>query len=109
VNLLNRVGGLLLALLVLILVVAGYRSATGREIVAPLRQSGSRIVQWVRSNVPTVSGVAGNGWAALAVGFGLFALAMIFIPGVRGGRFMVATAVICTILAYLAYRPSLVP
>ena len=55
-KLLNRVGGLLLALLVVILVVAGYRSATGREILGPLQESGTRMVRWVRNNVPTVEG-----------------------------------------------------
>src|SRR6266516_748192 len=108
VKLLSRAGGLFLAAVLAIMVIAGYRSSTGRSILDPIGTSLSRTWAWIRNNFPTLPGVAGNPWGGVAVGLAAFAAAMIFIPGTRGGKAMVATAVVCTMIGFLAYQPSLI-
>lgn len=108
-KLLNRIGGAALVIIAAILVITGIRSQTGQSILDPLGTSAKRSWAWIRVNFPSLPGVAGNRAAALVVALALFSLAVIFIPGARGGKGMVAAAVAVTVIGFLAYQPSLIP
>lgn len=106
----NRIGGIAVLIIVLILILAGIRSSTGNSVLGPLGDTATAAWRSFRNTLPglTPRRVAGNAGAAAFVGLALFAAAMIFIPAVRGGRNMVITAVVVTALGFILYQPSLV-
>jgi hypothetical protein len=110
VKLANRIGGIAVLIIVLILVLAGIRSSTGNSVLGPLGDTFTAAWRSFRNALPglTPRRVAGNAGAAAFVGLAIFALAMIFIPAVRGGRNMVILGVVATALGFILYQPTLV-
>jgi hypothetical protein len=110
VKLANRIGGIAVLIIVVILVLAGIRSSTGNSVLGPLGDTFTAAWRSFRNAVPglTPRRVAGNAGAAAFVGLALFAAAMIFIPAVRSGRNMVAMAVVAGALGLILYQPSIV-
>lgn len=109
-NVLNKVGGAVLAAALLVAFALGSNTPAGREIWASfgtaLRAIGDAAQDLgVQLNSTPV---AGNAWAALGVTSVAFILTLILIPGLRAGRGFAVLAVVYTAIGFLLYQPSII-
>jgi hypothetical protein len=109
VNALNRLGGALFAAALVVAVIIGFQTPTGRAIWDGIWQAGSTVIQFAGDQLgrfgPTP--VAGNLWAAIGVSAILFLITIALVPGLRVGRGFVVLAVLFTALAFVLYQPSI--
>lgn len=105
----ERIGGIAVLIIVLILILAGIRSTTGDGTLGPLGDMYAAAFRSFRNAVPglTPRRVPGNAGASAFIGLALFAMGLIFVPAVRGGRNMVILGVVATAFGFVLYQPSL--
>jgi hypothetical protein len=110
VKLLRNIGGAFLAVILAIMVIGGFQSATGKSIVNPLETAGKNTWHAIRGLLPTslTHNTAGHAGAAALIALALFAALVIFVPALRAGRGLVALAVAAAVVGVLLYQPSLI-
>lgn len=106
---LNRLGGALFAAALIVAVVIGFQTPTGRAIWDGIWQAGATVIRFARDQLGTFgpTPVAGNLWAAIGVSAILFLITIALFPGLRAGRGFVVLAVLFTALAFVLYQPSI--
>lgn len=104
-NALNKLGGALLALILVIVVLAGAATAQGRAVLVPLWQATQAVFGWARTSIPTTP-AAGEVWPALGVGALVVLALIIFFEWFRFGRGLAVGFVIGGLVALLVYNPT---
>lgn len=109
-NLLNKVGGALLAAVLVIALIAGLRTGTGREAGDGVLQAAGAVLSGVGGFYGGVAGALdadGRPGKALLLGLLLFVLLVLLVPAARAGRGMTAAGVGSLLVALLLFQPSL--
>ena len=109
-NALNKLGGALLAAILVIAVISGLQTGTGREAGSAVLDAGRAVVGWGGDQVSRIGGnvdTAGNLGRALVIGLIIFTALILLIPGARAGRGLVLSAVGCLVVALFLFQPSL--
>jgi hypothetical protein len=109
VKTLNRLGGLLFAAALVVAVVIGFQTPTGRAIWDGLWQATATVVRFGRQQVGRIgtTPVAGNLWAAIGIAAVAFLITLALVPPLRAGRGFAFLAVAFTVLAFVLYQPSI--
>ena len=109
-NALNKLGGALLAAILVIAVISGLQTGAGREAGTAVLDAGRAVVGWAGDQIARIGGnvdTAGNLGRALVIGLIIFTALVLLIPGARAGRGLVLSAVGCLIIALFLFQPSL--
>lgn len=106
---LNKVGGAVIAVALVIFIAIGTASDRGRAIWEGFWSG----LQGIGRAISSVGGplsrtaIAGNAWAAIGVSAVAFLLTLVLVPGLRIGRGFAALAVVFTGLAFVLYQPTI--
>ena len=109
-NALNKIGGFLLAAILLIAVISGLQTGTGREAGSSILDAGRSILSWAGDQISRVGGnveTAGNLGRALVIGLILFTALVLLVPKARAGRGFAMSAFAALVVAMLLFQPSL--
>ena len=109
-NALNKIGGLLLAAILLIAVISGLQSGTGREAGSSVVDAGRSVLRWAGDQISRLGvnvDTAGNLGKALVIGLIIFVLLILLVPGTRGGRGLAVASFGCLLIALLLFQPSI--
>ncbi len=109
-NALNKIGGALLAAILLIAVISGLQTGTGREAGTAVLDAARSVIGWAGDQIARLGGnvdTAGNLGRALVIGLIIFTALVLLIPAARAGRGMVLSAVGCLLIALFLFQPSL--
>ena len=106
---LSRLGGVLFAAVLVVAVIIGFQTPTGRRIWDGLWQATSTVVQFAGQQLGRLgpTPVAGNLWAAIGIAAVGFLITLALVPPLRAGRGFAALAVAFTVLAFVLYQPSI--
>jgi hypothetical protein len=110
VNALNKIGGFLLAAILVIAVISGLQTGTGREAGTSILDAGRSILQWAGDQISRVGGnvdTAGNLGRAMVIGLIMFTVLVLLVPKARAGRGFAMSAFASLIVALLLFQPSL--
>jgi hypothetical protein len=110
VNALNKIGGFLLAAILLIAVISGLQSGTGREAGTSVLDAGRSVLAWAGDQISRVGGnvdTAGNLGRAMVIGLIIFTALIILVPATRAGRGFGIAAFGCVLIALLLFQPSI--
>jgi hypothetical protein len=110
VNALNKLGGALLAAILVIAVISGLQTGAGQEAGSAVLDAARAVVGWAGDQIARIGGnvdTAGNLGRALVIGLIIFTGLVLLIPGARAGRGLVLSAVGCLIIALFLFQPSL--
>jgi hypothetical protein len=91
-------------------VLAGVRSSDGQHIVDPLGQSARATGHSIGGSLSAASlaALAGNGWAALAIGAALALAALLFVPATSSTVGRVVAVALATGVAVAVYHPQII-
>ncbi len=109
-NALNKLGGALLAAILVIAVISGLQTGTGREAGTAVLDAGRSVVGWAGDQISRLGGnvdTAGNLGRALIIGLIIFTALVLLIPAAREGRGLVINALGALIIALFLFQPSL--
>ena len=109
-NALNKIGGALLAAILVIAVISGLQTGTGRTAGTSVLNAGRSVVGWAGDQISRIGGnvdTAGNLGKALVIGLILFVALMLLVPATRNGRGFAVSALICLVVALLLFQPSI--
>ena len=109
-NALNKIGGALLAAILLIAVISGLQTGTGREAGTAVLDAGRSVIGWAGDQISRLGGnvdTAGNLGRAMVIGLIIFTALVLLIPAARAGRGMILSAVGCLLIALFLFQPSL--
>ena len=109
-NALNKIGGFLLAAILLIAVISGLQTGTGREAGSSVLDAGRSVVSWAGDQISRVGGnvdTAGNLGRALVIGLVIFTALVLLVPKARAGRGFAVSAFASLLIALLLFQPSL--
>ena len=109
-NALNKIGGFLLAGILLIAVITGLQSGTGREAGSSVLDAGRAVAAWAGDQISRVGGnvdTAGNLGRALVIGLIIFTALILLVPATRNGRGFGAAAFGSLLIALLLFQPSI--
>lgn len=109
-NALNKLGGALLAAILLIAVISGLQTGTGREAGSSILDAGRAVLAWTGDQISKIGGnvdTTGNLGKALVIGLIIFVGLMLLFPGVRNGRGFTTAAFLCLLIALLLFQPSI--
>lgn len=109
-NALNKIGGFLLAAILLIAVISGLQTGTGREAGSSVLDAGRSVVSWAGDQISQVGGnvdTAGNLGRALVIGLVIFTALVLLVPKARAGRGFAVSAFASLLIALLLFQPSL--
>ena len=109
-NALNKIGGFLLAAILLIAVISGLQTGTGREAGTSVLDAGRSVLAWGGDQVSRVGGnvdTAGNLGRALVIGLIIFTALILLVPATRNGRGFGIAAFGCLLIALLLFQPSI--
>lgn len=109
-NTLQKVGGLLLAGILLIALIAGLSTGTGREAGGSVLDGGRAVLSASGGWIAEIGGnvnLAGDLAAALIVGLISFTAAVLLIPKARAGNGFLIAAFASLLLALLLFQPSI--
>lgn len=109
-NALNKIGGFLLAAILLIAVISGLQTGTGREAGSSVLDAGRSVLSWAGDQISRVGGnvdTAGNLGRALVIGLIIFTLLVLLVPKARAGRGFAFSAFAALLIALLLFQPSL--
>lgn len=109
-NALNKLGGALLAAILIIAVISGLQTGTGREAGTAVLDAGRSVVSWGGDQLSRVGGnvnTAGNLGRALVIGLIIFTALVLLVPKARAGRGFVLSALGALIISLFLFQPSL--
>ena len=109
-NALNKIGGFLLAAILLIAVISGLQTGTGREAGSSVLDAGRSILSWAGDQISRVGvnvDTAGNLGRALVIGLIIFTALVLLVPKARAGRGFAMSAFASLLIALLLFQPSL--
>jgi hypothetical protein len=110
VNALNKIGGALLAAILLIAVISGLQTGTGKTAGTSVLNAGKSVLAWIGDQISRLGGnvnTAGNLGKALVIGLILFVALMLLVPATRNGRGFAVSAFVCLLIALLLFQPSI--
>jgi hypothetical protein len=110
VNALNKIGGFLLAAILLIAVISGLQTGTGREAGSSVLDAGRSVVAWAGDQISRLGGnvdTAGNLGRALIIGLIIFTALILLVPSTRNGRGFSIAAFGCILISLLLFQPSI--
>jgi len=110
VNALNKLGGALLAAILLIAVLTGLQTGTGRQAWNGVWNATKTVIRWAGDQIAKLGvnvNTAGNLGKALVIGLIVFAALVLLIPAARAGRGLAASAFASLLVALLLFQPSL--
>lgn len=108
-NVLNRVGGALLAGIFIIAVVTGLQTGTGRTAFSSVWSAARSVLAWAGdqlSRLGTVSGASANPTKSVLYAALLFILIMFLFPPARAGRGLIVTSALSIFVAVLLFSPN---
>lgn len=109
-NALNKIGGFLLAAVLVIAVIAGLSTGTGQEAGRSVLDATGSVLAACGSWIASVGGnadAAGNLGMALVVGLIMFTALMLLVPKARAGRGFAFSAFASLVVVLLLFQPSL--
>ncbi len=106
----SRVGGILLLAVLLVLAAVGFATATGTNVAGNFGGAFSSAWAALKTVTPNLrpDRAAGNALLAAFIGLVLFAAGIIFVAPTRGGRGLLALAVLSVVAGLVLYQPSLI-
>jgi hypothetical protein len=110
VNALNKLGGALLAAILLIAVISGLQTGTGRQAGTSVVNAGRSVLSWAGDQISRLGGnvnTAGNLGRALVIGLIIFVVLMLLFPATRNGRGFAVSAFVSLLIALLLFQPSI--
>ena len=109
-NALNKIGGALLAAILLIAVISGLQSGTGRSAGTSVLNAAKTVLAWAGDQISRVGvnvDTAGNLGKAVVIGLIIFVALMLLVPATRNGRGFAVSAFLCLLIALLLFQPSI--
>lgn len=109
-NALNKIGGFLLAAILVIAVISGLQTGTGREAGSSVLDAGRSVAAWTGDQISRLGGnvdTAGNLGRAAVIGLIIFTVLILLVPGTRSGRGFGIAAFGCVLIALLLFQPSI--
>ena len=109
-NALNKIGGALLAAILLIAVISGLQTGTGRSAGTSVLNAAKSVLAWAGDQISRVGvnvNTAGNLGKALVIGLIIFVALMLLVPATRNGRGFAVSAFVCLVIALLLFQPSI--
>jgi hypothetical protein len=110
VNALNKIGGALIAAILLIAVISGLQTGTGRQAGTALLDAGKSVLAWIGDQISRIGGnvdTAGNLGRALVIGLIIFVVLMLLVPATRSGRGFAVAVTSSLVIALLLFQPSI--
>jgi hypothetical protein len=110
VNALNKIGGALIAAILIIAVISGLQTGTGQQAGTALLDAAKSVIAWIGDQISRLGGnvdTAGNLGRALAIGGIIFFVLMLLVPATRGGRGFAVAVTGSLIIALLLFQPSI--
>jgi hypothetical protein len=110
VNALNKIGGALLAAILLIAVISGLQTGTGKSAGTSVLNAAKSVLAWAGDQIARVGvnvDTAGNLGKALVIGLIIFVALMLLVPATRNGRGFAVSAFVCLLIALLLFQPSI--
>jgi hypothetical protein len=110
VNALNKIGGALLAAILLIAVISGLQTGTGKSAGTSVLNAAKSVLAWAGDQISRIGGnvdTAGNLGKALVIGLIIFVALMLLIPATRNGRGFAVSALVSLVIALLLFQPSI--
>ena len=90
-NALNKIGGALLAAILVIAVISGLQTGTGRTAGTSVLNAAKAVLAWIGDHITRL----------------LFVALMLLVPATRNGRGFAVSALICLVVALLLFQPSI--
>lgn len=109
-NALNKIGGFLLAAILLIAVISGLQTGTGRQAGTSVLDAGRAVLAWGGDQISRLGGnvdTAGNLGRAMVIGLIIFTALILLVPATRNGRGFGIAAFGCVLIALLLFQPSI--
>jgi hypothetical protein len=110
VNALNKIGGALLAAILLVAVITGLQTGSGRSALGGVWNAVKTVVAWAGDQISRVGvnvDTAGNLGRCVIIGLVLFAASILLIPAARAGRGLAVSAVLSIVVTMLLFQPSI--
>jgi hypothetical protein len=110
VNALNKIGGALLAAILVIAVISGLQTGTGRAAGTSVLNAARSVLGWIGDEIAQLGGnvnTAGNLGRALVIALIIFVALMLLFPGTRSGRGFGISLVLALFIALLLFQPSI--
>jgi hypothetical protein len=110
VNALNKIGGALIAAILVIAVITGLQTGTGQQAATALLDAARSVLAWIGDQISRIGvnvDTAGNLGRSLAIGGIIFVALMLLIPAARSGRGFAVTVFGALIVALLLFQPSI--
>jgi hypothetical protein len=109
-NALNKIGGALLAAILVIAVISGLQTGTGRAAGNSVLNAARAVLAWIGDQISRLGGnvnTAGNLGRALVIGLILFVVLLLLVPATRSGRGFGVALVSSLVVALLLFQPSI--
>ena len=109
-NALNKIGGALIAAILVIAVISGLQTGTGQQAGSALLDAAKSVIAWIGDQISRIGGnisTTGNLGRSLAIGAVIFVALMLLIPGARNGRGFAVAVFGSLIVALLLFQPSI--
>ena len=109
-NTLNKIGGALIAAILLIAVISGLQTGTGRAAGTSLLNAARSVLAWIGDQIARIGGnvdTAGNLGRALVIGLIIFVILMLLVPATRSGRGFAFAVTGSLVIALLLFQPSI--
>lgn len=109
-NALNKLGGALLAAILLIAVITGLQTGSGQQALSGVWSATKSVVGWAGDQIARLGvnvDTAGNLGKAIIIGLVIFAASILLVPAARAGRGLAVSAVLSLLIALLLFQPSL--
>lgn len=109
-NALNKIGGALLAAILLIAVITGLQTGNGRSALSGVWNAVKSVIAWAGDQISRLGvnvNTAGNLGRSIIIGLVIFAACILLIPAARAGRGLAVSAVLSIVVALVLFQPSL--
>ena len=109
-NALNKLGGALLAAILLIAVITGLQTGAGRAALSGVWNATRSVIAWAGDQIARLGvnvNTSGNLGRSIIIGLVIFAAAILLIPAARAGRGLAISAVLSIVIALVLFQPSL--
>jgi hypothetical protein len=110
VNALNKIGGALLAAILLIAVITGLQTGSGRSALGGVWDAVKTVIAWAGDQISRLGvnvNTAGNLGRSIIIGLVIFTACILLIPAARAGRGLAVSAVLSIVITLLLFQPSL--
>lgn len=109
-NALNKLGGALLAAILLIAVITGLQTGSGRQALGGVWGATKSVIAWAGDQISRLGvsvNTSGNLGKAVIIGLVLFSAMILLVPNARAGRGLAVSAVLSIVVALVLFQPSL--